>query len=168
VPMVKILGPELGQFIRKLHQAHGVIFHTMAEVTAIDQNVVMLKDGQRIEADFIVAGIGVKRLTGLAGQAGLATDHGVTVDGHLKTSVKGIFAAGDIARWPDPHSGQPTRVEHWVVAQRQGQVAARNMLGRRERFEQVPFFWTIQHDFGLGYIGHAAEFGNLVVGQFEI
>ena len=154
VPMEAVLGPEAGAFIRTVHEDHGVTFHLGTAATAIDEEGVTLANGERLPADLVVIGIGVRPETGLAEEAGLALDRGIVVDEYLQTSEPDIFAAGDIARWPDPLTGEAIRVEHFVVAERQGEAAARNIMGRRERFEAVPFFWTEQYDLSIVYVGH--------------
>ena len=161
VPMQRVLGPELGHFVRRLHEAHGVVFHLGTTVKQLEGPLVTLADGTRLQADLIVAGVGVRPRVALAQQAGLATDRGVSVDEFLQSSAPGIYAAGDIARWPDVHTGQRIRVEHWTLAQRQGQIAALNLLGHRQRFDAVPFFWSQHHDVAIQYVGHAEQWDRI-------
>ena len=156
LPLEKVLGGELGELIRQTHEEHGVQFHLRRTPAAIQDRNVQLDDGTILDCELVVIGIGVRPNTALAEQAGLATDNGVVVNEFLETDIPGIFAAGDIACWPDPRAGR-IRVEHWVVAERQGQTAARNILGGREQFVAPPFFWSNHFDLAIRYVGHGSK-----------
>lgn len=167
-PLMKQLGVHVGSHIKKLHEAHGVHFHLGHSVKEIRERSILLDDDQSIDCDFIIVGTGIHPNTSLAEKAGCWTENGILVNEYLETSVPGIFAAGDIARWPDRRSQRSIRVEHWEVAERHGQVAALNMLGDRVRFQDVPFFWTQHYDVTFGYIGFADRFDRMdVIGDMD-
>jgi 3-phenylpropionate/trans-cinnamate dioxygenase ferredoxin reductase subunit len=154
-PLERILGVELSRLVQRTHEEHGVIFHLGKKPVSIDGQRVILDGGEHLEAHLAVAGVGVRPNVGLAQAAGLAIDRGVLVSDYLETQAKGVFAAGDVARYPDARTGALIRIEHWVAAERQGQTSARNILGARERFAAIPFFWSAHYDLTLRYAGHA-------------
>ncbi|MBA3812341.1 MAG: FAD-dependent oxidoreductase [Caulobacteraceae bacterium] len=157
IPLERVMGPEIGRFIRALHEGKGVRFHLGQSVESFDGERLSLAGGSEIAADAVVLGVGVRPRTQLAVGAGLTVDDGVIVDRAMRTSAPGVYAAGDIARYPDPLTGQGARTEHWVSAERQGQIAARNMLGEDAAPSAAPFFWSNHYDLAIRYAGHAPD-----------
>lgn len=168
IPLARVMGERLGAFVRTLHEEHGVHFHLGVATRAIEPGAVVLANGERIEADFVVVGAGVRPDVALAEQAGLAVDRGILVDKHLRASAPSVWAVGDVARWPDARTGEPIRVEHWVVAERMGQTAAQSVLGASVRFDAVPFFWSAHYDATIAFVGHAERWDCVdVTGNLE-
>ena len=163
LPLESKLGPELGRFIKGLHERHGVNFHLGRTVGGFDGRTLTLDDGATLAADLVVLGVGVRPRLDLAEAAGLTVDNGVVVDARFRTSAPGVFAAGDIARFADPAGGAPIRVEHWVAAERQGQIAAANMLGVDTPIDEPPFFWSAHYDVSIRYVGHAERWDRIEV-----
>jgi len=163
VPLEKVLGPEFGKFIKDLHEQHGVRFHLGATPHTIREDLVELSNGKTIEADMVFLGVGVLPRTALAKKAGITVDNGIVVNDTLRTSAPHIYAAGDIARYPDPISGEKIRIEHWVLAERQGQSVARTILGIGRPFRDVPFFWSQHYDVQISYVGHASAWDRLEI-----
>jgi NADPH-dependent 2,4-dienoyl-CoA reductase/sulfur reductase-like enzyme/nitrite reductase/ring-hydroxylating ferredoxin subunit len=168
VPLARVMGDAIGGFVRRLHEARGVQFHLGTTVKAIESAAVVLADGSRLASDVVVVGVGVRPQATLAQQAGIAVDGGIVVDQRLRTSAPDVWAAGDVARWLDVRTGQKIRVEHWVVAGRMGQIAARSVLGDSVRCDLVPFFWSAHYDVTIRYVGHAESWDRIdVAGSIE-
>lgn len=162
VPLERVFGRELGGFVRGLQEEHGVRLRLGRTLSAVEGSGVVLDDGSRLPADLVLVAVGVRPDTALAESAGLEVHDGVIVDAGLASSIPGIWAAGDMARFPDARTGELVRVEHWVVAERQGQVAARNMLGAGVAFDDPPFFWTAMHGTRISYVGHASRWDEVL------
>jgi NADPH-dependent 2,4-dienoyl-CoA reductase/sulfur reductase-like enzyme/nitrite reductase/ring-hydroxylating ferredoxin subunit len=158
IPLARVMGEALGRWVRGLHEAAGIVFHLERSVRAWADGRLALEGGGSIEADFVVLGVGVRPRIELAQAAGLAVDKGIVVDDRLRTSAPGVYAAGDVARFPDAHTAQPIRIEHWVHAERQGQHVARMILGEDAPFTDTPFFWSAHQDATIRYVGHAEAF----------
>ncbi|HTO88734.1 MAG TPA: FAD-dependent oxidoreductase [Thermoanaerobaculia bacterium] len=157
VPLERVLGPEIGQFVRRLHEQHGVVFRLGVLPKAIRDDRVELASGESIEAELVVLGVGVAPRTALAAKAGLTVGNGIVVDENLRASAPDVYAAGDVALYPERISGEPARIEHWALAERQGQAVARAMLGIGGPFRDVPFFWSQHYDVTICYVGHASS-----------
>jgi len=166
LPLERVLGPEVGAIYRDIHLDHGVEFVGEAMVEAIEGkgsvSALRLADGRRVEADFVAIGVGVAPRTELAEAAGLALENGIAVDAQLRTSAERVYAAGDVANAQHPFYGTRVRVEHWANAQNQGPVAARNMLGREEAYERIPYFFSDQYEIGMEYVGYATSWDEVV------
>jgi NADPH-dependent 2,4-dienoyl-CoA reductase/sulfur reductase-like enzyme/nitrite reductase/ring-hydroxylating ferredoxin subunit len=162
VPLVPVIGATLGGFVQTLHEEHGVVFRLGRTVSEIGTDLVVLDDGETVAADLVVIGVGVTPRTDLAEGAGLEVGDGIVVDDRLRTTDPNIWAAGDVAFYPDQNSG-PVRIEHWVLAQRQGQAAARNILGADVPFRDPPFFWSQHYDVPINVTGHAKDWDDEIV-----
>jgi NADPH-dependent 2,4-dienoyl-CoA reductase/sulfur reductase-like enzyme/nitrite reductase/ring-hydroxylating ferredoxin subunit len=161
-PLERVLGPELSKLVRSVHEGKGIVFHLGRKPAKIEGGKVVLDDGSALAADVVVAGVGVRPRTQLAEAAGLKTDRGVLVDAELRAAPK-VWAVGDLARWPDPRSGEQVRIEHWVVAERMGEAAARSILGQGKPYRTTPFFWSVHFDLTINYVGHAPSFDRVTV-----
>lgn len=162
IPLAHLIGDTLGRFVANLHRERGVDLRLGVRAKGIGDDHVELDDGTLIPADLVVVGIGVIPRTGLAEAAGLTVDKGIVVDDRLRTSDPNIWAAGDIARYPGP-DGRPVRIEHWVLAERQGQTAARNILGHDVAFATPPFFWSQHYDVPINVTGHLDDWDEEVI-----
>jgi 3-phenylpropionate/trans-cinnamate dioxygenase ferredoxin reductase subunit len=166
LPLERVLGPELGAVYRDIHTDHGVEFLGGVRIEAIEGDgsvaAVRLAGDRRLEADFVVVGVGVEPRVGLAKAAGLEIDNGVACDERLRTSAENVFAAGDVANAIHPFYGQRLRVEHWFNALEQGPVAARNLLGREEPYDKIPYFFSDQYEVGMEYAGYSTAWDEVV------
>ena len=162
VPLARVVGDAIGGFVRTLHEEHGVRFHLGPAPKAISARGVELEDGTALPADFVVLGVGVAPRTQLAEAAGLRVERGIVVDDQFRASADGVYAAGDVASFPDFRTGSRLRIEHWQIAERHGRAVARAMLGIGEPYRDVPFFWSAHYDVTLNYVGHAEKWDRII------
>lgn len=169
LPFEKILGVEIGKVFQQVHEENGVKFHLGRKATQIEGKgkveAVVLDNGDRLDADLVVVGIGVQPATEYLQGQKLELhpkDGSVQVNEYLQ-AADGVYAAGDIARYPDWRTGESTRIEHWRVAAQHGRIAAYNMAGQQVKYRGVPIFWTMQFQFPLRYVGHAKQWDEIIV-----
>ncbi len=160
LPLERLLGTEVGKLVQRIHEEHGVQFHLGRTLQSVKPDRAILDDGKELLADFVIAGVGVRPRTELAESAGLPVDRGIVVDEELR-AAPGVYAIGDVARYPDHRSGELVRIEHWVVAQRQGEAVAKTLLGHGTPFRDVPFFWSSHYDLTINYVGHAPSWDRV-------
>ena len=167
VPLERALGPEVGQVLRDLHAEHGVEAFYGEGVESFQGTErlerVVTSSGRRLECDVAVVGVGIEPAVDVVAGSGVEVDNGIVVDEFCRTSVEGIFAAGDVANHLHPLFGRRIRVEHWRNAIEQGAAAARSMLGKGEPYAEVHWFWSDQYDANVQYAGHHTEWDELVV-----
>lgn len=166
IPFERQLGPELGRMLQQVHEEKGVSFRMGQRVARLKGDgrvqAVMLDNGEELKTDLVLVGIGVKPATEFLQGVELNADGSVTVDRYLSVTAN-VYAAGDIARFPDWRTGETIRVEHWRLAEQHGRVAAHNMAGKKTEFKGVPFFWTDHFDQTLQYVGYVTDWDDLIV-----
>ncbi len=169
LPMQTILGNQIGAMIRDEHAANGVQFRLSAMIEGfVGENgrvTGVQLAGEVLPADFVIIGVGVRPATDFLKDSGIVLnpkDGSVEVNNHLQASDPDIYAAGDIARYPNAE-GEPERIEHWRTAQQHGIVVARNLVGEQQTVaDRVPFFWTGQWGLSLRYVGHAESWDEII------
>jgi NADPH-dependent 2,4-dienoyl-CoA reductase/sulfur reductase-like enzyme/nitrite reductase/ring-hydroxylating ferredoxin subunit len=165
IPFEKVFGKQIGEMLKQQHVQHGIQFHT-GKVSQFEGEGkvrrVILNNGEKLDADLVIIGVGVRPATDYVQGMTLNPDGGVPVNPYLQ-AADGLYAAGDIAVFPDPRTGKPVRIEHWRLAEQHGRVAAHNMVGHATKFDSVPFFWTSQFDLQINYVGHADAWDEIIV-----
>jgi NADPH-dependent 2,4-dienoyl-CoA reductase/sulfur reductase-like enzyme len=166
IPLDRQLGPEIGGMLQQAHEEHGVAFRLGRTPVRLEGDgrvhALVLDDGEVLPADLVVVGLGVKPATDILQGVKLNPDGSVSTDRRLRVT-EGLYAAGDVARFPDWRTGEAIRIEHWRLAEQHGRVAAHNLAGRRVEFAGIPFFWSEQFDLFLQYVGHAESWDELIV-----
>jgi 3-phenylpropionate/trans-cinnamate dioxygenase ferredoxin reductase subunit len=167
VPLARALGPEMGRIYGDIHREHGIDLRLSTRIERLEGSGqverVMTSDGEAVGCDFVVVGIGIDPDTALAEGTGIEVGNGIIVDEHCRTNVDGVFAAGDVANFPNPILGERLRLEHWANAQNQGVAAAKAMLGSEEPYADVPWFWSDQYDLNLQYVGYASSWDHIAI-----
>jgi len=167
VPLARALGPEMGRIYGDIHREHGIDLRLSTRIERLEGGRrverVMTSDGEAVGCDFVVVGIGIDPDMGLAEGTGIEVGNGMIVDERCRTNVEGVFAAGDVANFPNPILGERLRLEHWANAQNQGVAAAKAMLGSEEPYADVPWFWSDQYDLNLQYVGYASSWDRIVI-----